>query len=102
MTSECIYTAEFIAKPGMIDELISVLSALIEPTRQEDGCLRYELNQDVEHPDRVLFIEKFRNKAAFDVHMNSSYVRHFADNQLPHLVQQVTFKAYRELSKAAV
>ena len=56
--SQVVCVAEFHAKPGKTDELIAALHALMEPTHEEPGCMRYELNQRADDPRWVTFIEK--------------------------------------------
>ena len=53
------------------------LRALLAPTRREPGCLAYELHRDPEHPGKFMFYEKFKNQAALDEHVNSSYFKDF-------------------------
>lgn len=48
---------EFRARPGRGDDLRAALLALVEPTRAEEGCLRYDLHDDPEDPARFAFYE---------------------------------------------
>jgi hypothetical protein len=52
MAKEIVCTAEFIAKPNMLEKLIEELSKLIPLTKQEPGCLRYEMYRDLENPNK--------------------------------------------------
>lgn len=97
VTSEYICTATFVAKPGMINQLIEQLAKLIPHTRQEAGCIRYEMHQDLENPDAIFFIEKFQDKTAFEMHLGMDYVRNFLDSHLPKLVENVQISTYKEL-----
>ena len=38
--------ARVIAKPESVDQVRSILSDLVEPTRNESGCISYELLQN--------------------------------------------------------
>lgn len=52
-------------------ELASVSKALethIELTRQESGCLAFEITQDTTNPNKFFIFEEFANKAAFAFH----------------------------------
>lgn len=46
-------------------------------TRKEPGCLRYDLLQDVEDPNKFLFIEEYRDEEAFQAHRNMPYMDSF-------------------------
>lgn len=73
------------ARPGKVNELQSVLSSLVEPTRKEPGCLSYELLQNKEDPTDFTFIEEWQNNAALESHFAT---KHFKDalTHLPSLV----------------
>jgi quinol monooxygenase YgiN len=49
----------------------AVLAALrdaVTATNQEDGCEYYALHQDIEHPDRFMMLERWRDDAALAAH----------------------------------
>ena len=66
--------AFFKAKPGKAAALKDFLSQLVEPTRREDGCLRYELHQNKADPEDIVFIEEWASDAALDDHLASAHV----------------------------
>jgi quinol monooxygenase YgiN len=65
------------AAAGRENELASMLSKLVEPTRSEPGCLGYELNTSREKSGTFLFYEKFANQAALDAHVSAPYFQNF-------------------------
>jgi len=68
--------AFFRSKPGKSEALKNFLSSkLIEPTRREAGCLRYELHQNLSDPDEITFIEEWSDAAALDAHLKSAHVQ---------------------------
>ena len=73
------------ARPGKANELLSVLSSLVEPTRKEPGCLSYELLQNNEDPTDLTLIEEWQNNTALESHFAT---KHFKDalTKLPNLV----------------
>jgi quinol monooxygenase YgiN len=62
------------AKKGREKELQSVLEAFVEPTRQEPGCLRYDLFVDIDHPNRFTFIEEWSSREALELHGQSAHI----------------------------
>jgi quinol monooxygenase YgiN len=56
-------------------ELKSVLLRLIEPTRAEKGCVRYELHQSETDPADFVFLEEWANGAAIAAHMQTPHVQ---------------------------
>ena len=73
------------ARPGKVDELLSVLSSLIEPTRKEPGCISYNLFQNNQDPTDFALIEEWKNGVALESHL---VTKHFkgALVKLPSLV----------------
>ena len=65
------------AVPGRERELESELRALLVPTREERGCLAYELHRDREDPHKFMFYEKFESQAALDAHVQSPHFQKF-------------------------
>jgi quinol monooxygenase YgiN len=80
-----IVIARIKARPGKVNELLSVLSSLVEPTRKEPGCISYNLLQNNEDPTDLAFVEEWQNTKALESHFAT---RHFKDAlvKLPNLV----------------
>jgi len=74
-TKSVTVVATFEAKPGKETELRNALITLVTPTRQEKGCLNYDLHVDPVHPGRFLFHENWTEKTALDEHLQSSHIQ---------------------------
>lgn len=98
LNTELVCTAEFTAKPGLVEALIEEAAKLITPSRKEPGCLRYELHKSLEHSDVIYFIERFQNRDAFDQHSTMPYIKDFFDNVVPRLVKETKFAMFHEIS----
>jgi quinol monooxygenase YgiN len=72
-----ILNVHFEAAPGREEDLARELSALVEPTRKEAGCLAYELHVDPENHAKLMFYEKFADQAAVDFHVSTPYFKKF-------------------------
>ncbi|MCE9625843.1 MAG: antibiotic biosynthesis monooxygenase [Deltaproteobacteria bacterium] len=66
--------ALFKAKPEQVEALKNFLAKLMPPTRQERGCLRYELHQNNADPTDFAFIEEWENDTSLDAHLKSPHV----------------------------
>ena len=69
--------AEFHAKPGREEELRGLLMGLLEPTRKEQGCLRYDLHRDNDKPGHFLFFENWTSMALLQAHLASPHLTSF-------------------------
>lgn len=61
------------ARPDTVEALRQVLLELIEPTRAEPGCRRYELLVEEAHPTRFTFVETWDDAAALETHFASDH-----------------------------
>lgn len=94
---EIVCVAQFKAKEGKEEELLTALHGLIPSTRREEGNLRYELNQAIDDPRAITFIEKFASQEAFDYHCGTPYIKGFFDDVSPALVETVVVTLYKEV-----
>lgn len=67
--------ARLIANPDRVEDLKTLLLSLIEPTRQEDGCIQYELLQNHSDPTDFTFVEIWESDRALDAHLNSEHLK---------------------------
>jgi quinol monooxygenase YgiN len=64
----------FKAKPGKEAELRQALSDLMAPTRQEAGCISYQMHQHAQDSRQFMSYEIWRSQADIDQHMQTPYV----------------------------
>ena len=69
-----VVSAVFQAKPGCEAELESALRAMIAPVSKESGALEYAVHRAQNDAGRFFFYEKYRDQAAVDLHMATSYL----------------------------
>lgn len=73
MSATLIVVAPIIAKAGHADTVKTVFGPLIEASRKEAGCLRYEFHVDNNNPHRFLMIEEWTDKAALELHKTTPH-----------------------------
>ncbi|MDQ3258816.1 MAG: antibiotic biosynthesis monooxygenase [Acidobacteriota bacterium] len=64
-----------IARPDKVEEVRSLLTNIIEPSRQEVGCISYELLHNRNDPTDLTAIEEWENEAAYQGHLASPHVQ---------------------------
>lgn len=62
------------AKADHVAQVREILSALVEPTRRESGCLSYELLQNSSDPADFVFVEKWASAAAEQAHFATPHI----------------------------
>ncbi|UAB73935.1 antibiotic biosynthesis monooxygenase [Vibrio sp. SCSIO 43132] len=70
----------FTAKSGQEEQLKSMLREMIEPTRAELGCVRYELFEDNGQEGHFIFNESFIDQKAFEEHQATPHFLNLIEN----------------------
>lgn len=65
--------ARNLIKEDKIEEAIERYKELVEMTRKEDGCIKYELYQDEKDNKIVSMIEEWEDRHALDNHLKSEH-----------------------------
>ena len=95
--TEIICIAEIIAKAEHIDALLLAFEDLKRLSPQEPGCLRYELHRSIDNPLKFTFVDRFKDKAAFDYHCETEYVKKYFDEIFPVLTDHLSFELHNEV-----
>jgi len=61
-------TGEILARPETIEALTQASLAHVHRSRTEPGCLSHHVHVDVEDPLRLVFVERWSDRDALDVH----------------------------------
>ena len=77
MDHKVTVVARFKAVEGMDQKLKELLLTLIEPSRSDEGCIKYELHQAINDPALFIFYEIWQSKEHLDKHSATSHVQHF-------------------------
>lgn len=77
--------ARVVALPEKVDQVKSILLALIEQTRPEKGCITYELLQNQSDATDFTFVEEWESQALLNEHLNSTHITQ-ASSQLNGLI----------------
>ena len=68
-------TAKCFIKKESIEDFKAYTSKLIDETRKEEGCLAYELYQDINDETVFSFIEEWKDMKYLDHHMESKHFK---------------------------
>jgi quinol monooxygenase YgiN len=69
--------AKIQAKPGQGAALLAAQQQLVGDTRQEVGCLLYELHRSNETEGLVIFVESWATHADWQAHMTGEAMQRF-------------------------
>lgn len=65
---------KFTVKEDKLELVKSELIKVLEETRKEDGCIRYDLHQDIENPNILMFYEIWETTAAWKAHDEKEHI----------------------------
>ena len=68
-------TVQIDVKDGSGPKFEAAFAKVVGPTRQEKGCLLYQLNRDLQKGNRFLIYERWRDLAALEAHIASDYIQ---------------------------
>jgi quinol monooxygenase YgiN len=69
-----VVIAKMHAREGKEDKLRDVLTALVVESRQEAGCVRYDLLVGEDDPGEFALYEAWENAAALNAHLRAKHV----------------------------
>jgi quinol monooxygenase YgiN len=64
-------------KEGKVEEAITAVKELMVQVAREEGTLMYTLNRDQSNPNTLVIMERYKDKAAFDVHASTPHFKAF-------------------------
>ena len=65
------------ARPEHFDEVLRLSQQHVERSRAEPGCVAHAVHRDAENPLRLVFVEKWRDMAALQLHFRVPASREF-------------------------
>lgn len=75
--SKLTIVAHITAKSAKIEFVKAELVKLIDITRSEEGCLQYDLHQDIENSAHFMFYENWESRELWQTHMNNQHLKDY-------------------------
>ena len=66
--------ATLVSQADKVDDTQAALSALVAPTRAENGCISYELFQSDDDPTEFVTVEEWSDDEAMAAHLASEHI----------------------------
>lgn len=61
-------------KPGTLDDLLATVMPFIDATRNEAGCISYDLNQSMTNENQLVFVERWKSRDDLNLHFNAPHM----------------------------
>lgn len=75
--SEFNLIARLKARADAVETVKAAALAIVEQSRDEEGCISYDVHQSLEDPSVFVWYETWTDKAALDAHFATDYVKEF-------------------------
>ncbi len=78
----------FIAKDGCEQKMKELLSAMVKPSKAEEGCVFYEIFQYEKNPKKFMAVETWASEKALDGHKASSHYKIYKSSYEPYCAKK--------------
>jgi quinol monooxygenase YgiN len=89
--------AKNFAQEDKVKEIIELCEELVEMTRKEKGCIKYEMYQDEQDATILTMIEEWENRQALDDHLKSEHFTRIVPMMGKLMVKEVDMNVYNKL-----
>jgi quinol monooxygenase YgiN len=72
-----VINARITVKPDAVEQFLSYAAVIVLASNLEQGCLVYNLYQEVGKPTSFIFYEEYMNQEAIDFHNNTYHFKTF-------------------------
>lgn len=69
--------AQFFIKENEIENVLELCKPLVEETRKEAGCIKYEACQNNNDKNHLVILEEWENQEYLDMHSNSDHFKKY-------------------------
>ncbi|XDZ66722.1 putative quinol monooxygenase [Alphaproteobacteria bacterium LSUCC0684] len=74
-----VVTVSFEINPESVDDFMRLMRAqAVNSRRLEDGCHQFDIAYEANQPDHIFLYELYRDRVAFDLHLESAHYQEFA------------------------
>ncbi|MGE5677362.1 MAG: putative quinol monooxygenase [Pseudomonadota bacterium] len=67
--------AKSYAKEGKVEQILQLSKEMVEKTVLEEGCISYELFQDINDPRAMIILEEWESEEALNKHIESEHFK---------------------------
>jgi len=89
--------AKNVVRPDQVETFKTLARELVAETRKEKGCIAYALNQDIQDPAVLTFIERWQDQAAIDAHGASAHFTRIVPKLGALAAREGELRLYREV-----
>lgn len=92
-----VLAVTWMAKNGRDADVATLFSALTRESRQEAGCLMFQVHRHKTEPRRFFIYEQYKDDAALESHRTTPHFMKYAKKELPRVADRVDGQLYDPL-----
>lgn len=77
-------------KAGTADKLYQIIKPCVAASRNDTGCLQYQIHRDLDHADRFVFLERWASRQSLQHHEQTAHFKTFAETIKPLLADPLS------------
>jgi quinol monooxygenase YgiN len=97
MEEQVVIVALVKAKAGFEDKVKEELLALIKPTKEEEGCIGYNLHEEVGNKTDFMFYEIWRSQKDIDAHFQTPHIKALIEKSAVLFEEPVTVTMWKRI-----
>lgn len=66
-------------KPESVKDILAIYQPLVQGSQEEEGCIFYNLHQDISDSTKFIMLEEWKSQAAIDFHNNTEHYKAFQE-----------------------
>ncbi|MEM8811811.1 MAG: putative quinol monooxygenase [Pseudomonadota bacterium] len=78
-----VVIAKLSIKPGSVQDVLALAKPCIAETRDEPGCLFYDIHQSLTDPETLVFVEHWETREALSAHFETPHVSTWREARTP-------------------
>ena len=83
---------------GKVEDAVQAVKDLMKEVAKEEGTLLYTLNRDAKSPNTLVFMERYKDKAALDAHGATPHFKAFFGKSAAFLAGRPEITVMEELA----
>jgi len=84
-----VLAVTWVAKSGRENQVAELFSKLTSESRQEPGCVMYQVHRHRTEPRRFFIYEQYKDDAALEAHRAAPHFQQYAKKELPGIADRV-------------
>lgn len=89
--------AKNFVKEDKVDEVLELYKELVELTRQEKGCIKYELYQDEKDSKILTMVEEWESREALENHFKAEHFVRIVPQVKKYMAKEADLNIYNKL-----